>query len=147
MMYAIARKDGGVSIMVMVDKDATPEGEIGKWHQDAQSNVASFHPISAADIPQDRSYRNAWTHDGKAVVHDMPKAREIHRDKMRVARAPLLEDLDRQHTRAVGRKKQSEADAIEARREELRNVTDDPRIEAAPTIEKLKAIWPDALKG
>lgn len=76
---------------------------------------------------------------------NMAKAREIHRAKMREARAPLLSALDVQFQRAL------EANAstaeIVAKKQALRDVTSDPAIELAQTTEELKSIWPNILGG
>jgi hypothetical protein len=99
------------------------------------------------EVPTDRTFREAWCCSGSSKIEcDMPKARDIHRDRMRRARQPKLDELDRLHNRALGRRRQAEADNIEARRELLRNVTDDPAIEAAQTPDELKAVWPAILE-
>jgi hypothetical protein len=85
-------------------------------------------------------YRNALVDRNGRIEHDMPKARECHRGHLRRMRGAVLDNLDRLHNRATGRKRHAEADAIEAKREALRNITDDPRIEAAQTIDDLKSI-------
>jgi hypothetical protein len=100
------------------------------------------------DVPRDRSYRNAWRDDGKAIVHDMPKAREIHREHIRARRKPLLESLDVEMMRALERDDpfDPERTRIVLRKQRLRDATDDPRIEAAQTIEELRGVDPLAEK-
>ena len=39
-------------------------------------------------------YRNAWTDQDNKIVHDMSRAREIHKKVLRDAREPLLKALD-----------------------------------------------------
>lgn len=77
------------------------------------------------------------------IVIDMPKARDIWRSILRAARAPLFQQIDIEFQRAM----ETGADTtdIVARKNALRDVTEDPRIEAARSIEDLKAVWPDAL--
>lgn len=89
----------------------------------------------SVDVPSDRTFRNAWTWNGK-VDHDMEKCRAIHRDRMRAARAPKLAALDI---------KQLRGEDVEAEKAALRDVTADPAIDAAKTPEELKAVWPEAL--
>ncbi len=76
---------------------------------------------------------------------DMNKARAIHRDRMRAARAPKLTALDVAFQRAL--ETGSDTSIIVAQKQALRDVTSDPAIEAAQTPEELKAIWPTALLG
>ena len=107
----------------------------------------SFARIQVADIPADREYRNAWTHDGKGVVtHDMDMARGLHRQKMRAARAPKLAGLDIEYQRADEAGDLGEKQAVAVRKQELRDVTDHPGVAAAATVDDLKAVWPDILK-
>jgi hypothetical protein len=96
-------------------------------------------------IPKDEFFNALRMRDGR-VVHDMPACKTIWRDKMRRARRPKLDELDRLHNRAIGQRRQSDADAIEAQRQLLREVTANPAIEAADTPEKLKALWPPMLE-
>jgi len=77
------------------------------------------------------------------ITIDMEKARDIHRDKMRVARAPLLTTLDVAFQRAL--EQNANTATIVAQKQALRDVTSDPAIEAAQTVDELKAVWPDIL--
>jgi hypothetical protein len=77
------------------------------------------------------------------ITIDMTRAREIWRDKIRLARnfAPL--DLAFQRAQETG----ADIRAIVAAKQALRDAPDDPRIEVAATLDELKAVWPDCLKG
>ena len=152
MPILIKRPDGGVSIMRLVPqpREALPPsstvtadvaGEIAKW-ESLNGPCLSYEEVDESAIPARCEFRNAWGHDLK---HDMSKAREIHREHQRRARAPKLEALDVEFRRA-GRNPAKEAD-IEARAQVLRDVTADPRIEAAQTVAELKAAWPADLLG
>lgn len=99
-------------------------------------------------LPADREFRNAWTDDQptKTVDVDMSKARVIFRDRMRVARRPLLQELDAEQQRADENIIQTVKKAeIASRKQILRDVTADPAIDAAETPEQLKACWPECL--
>jgi len=78
------------------------------------------------------------------ITINMSKARNIHRDAMRQARAPLFKDLDLAYMRAT----EAGADTSEiiAKKQALRDVTTDPAIDAAQTPEELKAVWSEILK-
>lgn len=156
---AITRADGGVSIMSFVVEgrgDALPSGAVwfggGNWvrepnDENIQSEVAksvpdhvSWRRITDAEIPADRTYRDALADDGKALSHDMAKAREIQREQLRHERAGIFPSLDADWMKAVGQGKADEAAAIEATRQALRDAPADPRIEAARTTDDLKTV-------
>lgn len=139
--FIIERSDGSVAVMHIVDPKATPEACIAKWSDAEKTRVVGVQP--AGYIPEDRTFRNAWKLDGSKVDVDMTKARDVWRDKMRVARAPLLAAADIEISRAV--KDPARIDLIEAKRQVLRDVTADPAIETAATPDDLKTVWPAAL--
>ena len=121
-----------------------------------QPQPVNYKIVDAAEVPTDRTYRNAWTHDGKDFGHDMAKAREIHLDLVRNARADALGALDRDYTKLSGQAlaadaiadkavkdaKLAEAAAVEAKRQALRDAPQTLDVESAATIEELKALWP-----
>ena len=76
---------------------------------------------------------------------DMAKAREIHKDKIRLARAPKLADLDVEFQKAV------EAGAsttdIVAKKQALRDAPADSGIAAANSADALKAQWKTDILG
>ena len=115
---------------------------IAKWIRDGKLPPGDYPcvVIEHAEIPTDRSYRNAWTFKDKAFGHDMAKAKEVHRAKVRHARQPLLEAQDMQFMRAL--ETGADTTAIAAEKKRLRDAPADPRIDAAKTIEELKAAWP-----
>ena len=143
MRYAITRTDGGVSLMQLVS--GTAQEAIAKWSPKNQASVVSVVEIDESSIPQDRTYRNAWKLDGAEVTHDMEKARNIHREHIRLARAPLLDALDAEFQRAY--KDPIKQDEIEAKKQVLRDVTADPAIDAAASVTELKAAWPTVLNS
>ena len=98
------------------------------------------------DAPSDRTFRNAWRLDGDGAVEvDMDKAREIHREKLRGIRKPLLEALDVEYQRADEAGNTAEKKRVAAKKQALRDVTADPAIDAASTPDELKAVIPAAL--
>ena len=78
------------------------------------------------------------------ITVNMSKARDIYRAKMRAAREPLLAALDIAYQRAT--ETNSDTSEIIAKKQALRDVTSDPAIEAAQTVEELKMVWPEVLK-
>jgi hypothetical protein len=95
-----------------------------------------------------RPWRNAWLLSGEVVSVDMAAAREILRANLRRQRTGLVEPYD-DAIRLLGRKallgalsaKDQEAvEQAERACQTLRNITADPRIEAAQTPEDLAAL-------
>ena len=80
--YAITMNDGSVEIMQLMQ--GTPEEAVAKWSPEHKSRVVSITPIDSADLPQDRSFRNAWKFDraAKKFDVDMPKARDLWKEKL-----------------------------------------------------------------
>jgi len=80
------------------------------------------------------------------IFTDMTKAREIKRDQLRAERKPLLEQLDVEFMRAVEAGDAEKQALIAERKQQLRDVTADPAIDAATTPDELKAVRPDVLE-
>ena len=98
---------------------------------------------SSITVPTDRTFRGAWQFSGAAVEIDMTAARDIHRDNLRAERKPLLEALDVAYMRAL--EDDTGTVDITAEKQALRDVTEDPRIDAAATPDELKALTLDVL--
>lgn len=125
-------------------------GAVADWAETEEEFVAriavkdvperlSFFIVDAAAIPQDRTFRNAWEHDGNGGVrHNMIKARDLQRERLRVMRAPLLAALDVEYQRADETGDTAAKRRIVARKEELRAITEHAEIAAARTPEQLK---------
>ena len=135
------RPDGGMSVVHPAPHRGSEEIPEEQAVQRAWAKLPAdaINPlvVDESAILSDRTYRNAWEKSGAAVGVNMPKAREIHRQKMREARKPKLEALDIEQLR--GRN-------VEAQKQALRDVTAAPEIESASTPDDLKAVWPDCLK-
>ena len=123
----------------------TPENVAARIKQE-NLDVLSWRVIEYEDIPEDRTYRDALTDDGTKLKHDMPKAREIHRNHMRYARIHVLTALDIEYQRADEQADAAAKARIAAKKQALRDLPASPEIEAATTTDDLKAFWPEALK-
>lgn len=77
---------------------------------------------------------------------NMDKARDIKKDMIRGARTPKLEALDVEFMRAVEAGDTAAQATIAAKKQALRDATDDPAIAAAQTPDELKAVVPTALQ-
>lgn len=53
--------------------------------------LAEYKIVDDSELPKDRVFRNAWNYDLK---EDIPKSKEIWKDKLRDERKPLLEAQD-----------------------------------------------------
>ena len=100
---------------------------------------------SSLTVPTDRTFRGAWQYNGNAVEIDMTKAREIHKDNLRIERKPRLEALDVDYMKAL--EAGSGADAIAAKKKTLRDITADAKIANAADAAALKALTLDTLLG
>lgn len=161
--FAVTLDDGSVAIMGFVTQgrgSSLPKG--AEWVDEAEgwwkreptdANVfleigrtafadgrspTGYRRVQPTDLPQDRTYRNAWKDDGQAIVHDMPKAREIHRDRLRQLRAAQFEANDIALRDAILAQDQQAIAKATKRRDDLRDATDDPAIEAAQTVDELR---------
>ncbi|CAB4176449.1 hypothetical protein UFOVP1672_12 [uncultured Caudovirales phage] len=102
----------------------------------------SYKRIEIADLPQDRTYRNALTFDGEAFDHDIEKAKDIQLDLVRRARTVELGKLDVEWMKAVGQGDNKKAQEIEAKRQSLRDAPQTLDMSQVANVEELKAIWP-----
>lgn len=101
---------------------------------------AQYRLIDAADLPEDRYFRDAWTLGETGLVVDIEKAKEVQRAEWRRLRKPKLAALDLAFMRAL---EQGEPTAeIVAAKNALRDVTD---TELSGTLEEIKATIPAIL--
>ena len=76
---------------------------------------------------------------------DLSKAKDIHRDRVRAARKPLLEAKDLEFQRA--QETNADTTAIVAAKQALRDAPAAAAIDAATNAEELKAAWDTTLLG
>lgn len=93
---------------------------------------------SSLKIPADRTFRSAWQYNENVIEINMTKAKEIHRDNLRLERQPRLETLDVDYMKAL--EAGSGADAIAAKKKTLRDIIADARIDNAADADALKAL-------
>jgi hypothetical protein len=181
---AVSRVDGGVTVLRVIVREYIPDpkdptkrvvwkehdptpayigGLIAKYVNDGHW-VGGLAPTGWELVPNDyldeqtdKTFRNAWTHTpGRHKPDtDMPKAREIHREHLRVLRTPLLESLDLEDIKAVEEGLVSpiphvnlaKRKAIVERKQALRDITQHSEIEAATTPDELKVAAVGVLNG
>ena len=76
---------------------------------------------------------------------DMAKAKEIHKTNIRIARAPKLQELDIEFQKA--QETSASTTDIVAKKVALRDAPADAAIDAATTIDELKAEWNTSILG
>jgi len=76
---------------------------------------------------------------------DMAKAKEIHKNKIRVARTPLLEALDIEFQKA--QETSASTTDIVAKKQALRDAPADSEITSAADTDALKAQWKTDILG
>lgn len=115
---------GRETTRILIPAPGVPERDVLR----AVPSHVVYWIVDASEVPADRTFRDAWNAD---LTVDMALARDIHRDRLRAARAPVLAALDVEQLRGGD---------VEARKQALRDVTKDERIEAARTPEELLAV-------
>jgi hypothetical protein len=140
---AYKTRDGGVALLVPVAKSGLTLEQILK--KDLPADAADVEVIDASSVPSDRTFRDAWTKSGGKVDVDMEKAREVHKNHLRVRRAPLFKDLDEQSVRAIEEGDTVALAEIRQKKQALRDVTAHPAILTATTPDELKAAVPECL--
>ena len=138
--HELTAPDGSIAIMQLVE--GADLNEALAKHAGVSFTPVAVREIDPAIIPQDRTFRNAWRRQGDAIGHDMDVAREIHRKRIRKARAPMLAELDVKLSRAMFPESGLNAADVEKERQRLRDATKHPSIENAKTVDELKAAWP-----
>lgn len=153
---AVTRVDGGLTVVRVITTEYGVDGPhwtvkpttlyiqsvLDKYGWTGDEAIVSWRvvPNDFVNEQTDRTFRNAWK-DGEAKpAVDMPKAREIQRDRLREIRIPLLDALDIAYQRADETGDVNEKIRIVREKQRLRDLPADPRIEAAQTPEDLKEI-------
>ena len=145
LMYT--RPDGGVNIVIPAPK-ADIEKVLGpltdaeyEAHVKARSlpkDATNVKSISDGDLPDDRTYRNAWVLDNSTDKVDLhlDKVKEIVLTELREKRNRLLVEADGEYNRAVETEDTKKAAKLKSYKQKLRDVTED-----------LKAIDPEGAIG
>lgn len=105
----------------------------------------SHRVIDDNELPQDDYFREAWEDNNAAIVVNMPKAREIHMNRLRVDRNAKLEELDVTYMRADEAGDTELKDSIAAQKQQLRDMPETFDLSVYETPEELKAAIPEYL--
>ena len=105
----------------------------------------SYYIVEDEEIPKNTFFERAWKIvDGK-IEMDIAKAREVHRENIRIARQEKLAELDIEFQRAL--ETSADTSAIIAKKQALRDAPADSAIDAATTESELKAQWNTSILG
>lgn len=142
-LIAISRPGEPVALMQLIFED-TPAPEWVEAHL-AKSGFggSSWRFVERSQIPEDRTYRDAWTDNGSFIEHDMEKARTIHMARIRLARNAKLAETDVLVTRTL--EAGQDTKELAAERQSLRDIPQAIDLSKYETVEQLKAVWPLSL--
>jgi hypothetical protein len=138
MPFIIFPQDGGkLAVIIPADPSLSIE-EI------AAKDVPAGLPYKIVDsIDIDNDYFNSYDYSEESGAEvNIDKAKALHLDKFRSARAPKLTALDVAFMRAVEQADVDKQAEIAAAKQELRDVTQTP---LPDTLEEIKAVWPEIL--
>ena len=117
-----------------------PTGDVNDAIKDVPAGV-EYKIVESLDI--DNDYFDAYDFDAEAgAVVNIAKAKEVHYNKFRTARAPKLQKLDIDFMKAVETGDTAKQAEIAAQKQALRDVT---KIELPDDFAGIKATWPDIL--
>ena len=103
---------------------------------------ASTYDSADYEIPAERTFRDGWeaNSDTGVISVNMDKAKDIWRDKIRQARVEPLAALDTAYMKAL--ETSADTTQIIADKQALRDAPSLASIDAASTVDELKAIQP-----
>ena len=76
-------------------------------------------------------------------VVDLKKAKEVWRDRIRIKRVPVLQALDVEYLKAS--EKKEDTSEITKKKQELRDLPQNPKIDKAKSIADLVKVWHNLL--
>lgn len=107
-------------------------------------SFTSWRRITAGDLPTSYAWRNAWVDSGSAITVDFERARAMRRTQLADAAGAAHDTLTLAILEAMAIPDEPRAAELRGARDQLPNVTVDPRIDAATTLNELEAIDPVA---
>lgn len=96
-------------------------------------------------LPSSLDFRNAWVLAAGNVEVDMPRARVIHMERIKVARTKALDDLDIPFMRALEAGDVALQTSIASAKQALRDLPQTINLDQFETPEALAAFWPEEL--
>ena len=126
----IYTQNGVVKVFIPVEVGLSTE-DLSKLALAVVPKGISFKVIDQSEVPSDRTFRAAWQVAGESIGVDIVKAREVQKDRIRVARAPLMTALDY---------KQNAGEDVSVERQRLKDFT--ALVDSVSDVEELKAVMP-----
>jgi hypothetical protein len=113
-------------------------------YQDAIKDVPANTEYAVVDDlgDLDNEYFDAFEYENLGISCNIDKAKQIHLDKFRAARAPRLAALDIAYSRADESGDAAKKSEIAAEKQALRDVT---KVELPSDLPSLKEFWPSIL--
>lgn len=139
-------EDGSIRITQMINDTIDVELEAER--------IAASHPeytfrfigkLSETGIAINYFYGALALDEDNNFAYDMVKARLIWKDMMRRLRAPKLQQLDLEYQLAIENNDEQLKAEIVAKKNILRNCTDNPDIETATSLNDLRRTLPELL--
>jgi hypothetical protein len=133
MFITYPQPNGQVAVVI-------PTGDVNDAIKDVPEGV-EYKIVDSVDI--DNDYFNAYEFNAETGAKvNIEKAKAIHLDKFRSARAPKLSALDIEYMKAVESNDEAKKAAVAADKKALRDVT----LTVLPDdLAGIKATWPDIL--
>jgi hypothetical protein len=133
MLITYPQPNGQVAVVI-------PTGDVNDAIKDLPEGV-EYKIVESVDI--DNDYFNAYEFDAETGAKvNLDKAKDIHLDKFRAARAPKLAKLDIEFMKAVEANDEEKKAEIIAAKQALRDVTLTP---LPDDLAGIKATWPNIL--
>lgn len=133
MFITYPQPNGQVAVVI-------PTGDVNDAIKDVPEGV-EYKIVDSVDI--DNDYFNAYEFDAETGAKvNIDKAKALHLDKFRAARAPKLAKLDIDFMKAVEANDEEKKAEIIAAKQALRDVTLTP---LPDDLAGIKATWPDIL--
>jgi hypothetical protein len=133
-------QNSGVGVIIPSDPSLTIEEIAARDVPEGVSHLI-VETLDVSDIYD--GYLSAYYYEDEVgPVVNIDRAKALHLDKFREARAPKLSRLDVDYMKAVETFNAGEQAVIFAKKQELRDVT---QTELPNTLEEIKAVWPSCL--
>ena len=99
------------------------------------------------NLPQDRTFRDAWTDDlpGEQIDVDIPRAKIIRMEQIRAARDVKWEDFDKRYV--IAERDAADLTTLDTERQTLKDIPQVAQsdVDTATTESDLLAVWPTGL--
>ena len=132
-MRIIYETETGISIIV-------PSGELSiekVFDKDVPEQYKSTAKIvEDSEILTDRTFRDAWELKNGKIIENIEKAKEIHKEKLREERKPLLEEQDVLYMKAL--ENGNDTKEIVNEKQRLRDIT--KQVDLCKTIAEIKKV-------